>query len=31
MDLIGVVFLFGAFVSAAWEKDGQSPALPLAS
>src|SRR5579885_2262892 len=28
MDLIGVVFLFGAFVSAAWEKDGQSPALP---
>jgi membrane protein len=31
MDLIGVVFLFGAFVSAAWEKDAQSPALPLAS
>ncbi len=31
MDLIGVVFLFGAFVSAAWEKDEQSPALPLAS
>jgi membrane protein len=31
MDLIGVVFLFGAFVSAAWEKDTQSPALPLAS
>ena len=30
MDLIGVVFLFGAFVSAAWEKDEQ-PALPLAS
>ncbi|HYW52390.1 MAG TPA: YihY/virulence factor BrkB family protein [Dongiaceae bacterium] len=31
LDLIGVVFLFGAFVSAAWEKDTESPALPLAS
>ena len=31
LDLIGVVFLFGAFVSAAWEKDGENAALPLAS
>lgn len=31
LDLIGVVFLFGAFVSAAWEKDGEPEALPLAS
>src|ERR1700733_6168122 len=31
LDLIGVVFLFGAFVSAAWEKDTESGALPLAS
>jgi membrane protein len=31
LDLIGVVFLFGAFVSAAWEKDGETGALPLAS
>jgi membrane protein len=29
--LIGVVFLFGAHVSAAWEKDTESSALPLAS
>ena len=31
LDLIGVVFLFGAFVSAAWEKETRNPALPLAS
>ncbi len=31
LDLIGVVFLFGAHVSAAWEKDINSEALPLAS
>jgi membrane protein len=31
LDLIGVVFLFGAHVSAAWEKDGEAAALPLAS
>jgi membrane protein len=31
LDLIGVVFLFGAFVSAAWEKDTEPSALPLAS
>ena len=31
LDLIGVVFLFGAHVSAAWEKDGESGALSLAS
>ena len=31
LDLIGVVFLFGAFVSAAWEKDTEPGALPLAS
>jgi YihY family inner membrane protein len=33
LDLIGVVFLFGAFVSAAWEKDkdSENAALPLAS
>jgi len=31
LDLIGVVFLFGAFVSAAWEKDGEAGTLPLAS
>ncbi|HEY0615176.1 MAG TPA: YhjD/YihY/BrkB family envelope integrity protein [Candidatus Elarobacter sp.] len=31
LDLIGVVFLFGAFVTAAWEKDAENPALPLAS
>ena len=31
LDLIGVVFLFGAHVSAAWEKDAETGALPLAS
>ncbi len=31
LDLIGVVFLFGAHVSAAWEKDSGTSALPLAS
>ncbi len=31
LDLIGVVFLFGAHVSAAWEKDRETGALPLAS
>lgn len=31
LDLIGVVFLFGAFVSAAWEKDTETSTLPLAS
>jgi membrane protein len=31
LDLIGVVFLFGAHVSAAWEKDAETAALPLAS
>ncbi|HEX3548951.1 MAG TPA: YihY/virulence factor BrkB family protein [Candidatus Elarobacter sp.] len=31
LDLIGVVFLFGAHVSAAWEKDAEAGALPLAS
>jgi membrane protein len=31
LDLIGVVFLFGAFVSAAWEKDSEPGSLPLAS
>jgi membrane protein len=31
LDLIGVVFLFGAFVSAAWEKDTEPGTLPLAS
>jgi membrane protein len=31
LDLIGVVFLFGAFVSAAWEKDREPGALSLAS
>jgi membrane protein len=31
LDLIGVVFLFGAFVTAAWEKESESGALPLAS
>jgi membrane protein len=31
LDLIGVVFLFGAHVSAAWEKDVDAERLPLAS
>jgi membrane protein len=31
LDLIGVVFLFGAHVSAAWESDTERGALPLAS
>jgi len=31
LDLIGVVFLFGAHVSAAWERDREAGALPLAS
>lgn len=31
LDLIGVIFLFGAHVSAAWDKDTESGALPLAS
>jgi len=31
LDLIGVVFLFGAFVSAAWEKDVEGGTLSLAS
>ena len=31
LDLIGVIFLFGAHVSAAWEKDTENGALPLAS
>jgi len=31
LDLIGVVFLFGAHVSAAWESEGVCEALPLAS
>ncbi len=31
LDLIGVVFLFGAHVSAAWERDTENGALPLAS
>jgi membrane protein len=29
--LIGIIFLFGAHVSAAWERDAQARALPLAS
>lgn len=31
LDLIGVVFLFGAHVSAAWQKDAETGELPLAS
>jgi membrane protein len=31
LDLIGVIFLFGAHVSAAWEKDAEASALSLAS
>ncbi len=31
LDLIGIVFLFGAHVSAAWERESESGALPLAS
>ena len=31
LDLIGIVFLFGAHVSAAWERETQSAELPLAS
>jgi len=31
LDLIGVIFLFGAHVSAAWEKETENGALPLAS
>lgn len=31
LDYIGMIFLFGAFVSAAWEQDRESEALPLAS
>jgi membrane protein len=31
LDLIGVVFLFGAHVTAAWHKEGESAQLPLAS
>jgi membrane protein len=31
LDLIGIVFLFGAHVSAAWERETQSEELPLAS
>jgi membrane protein len=31
LDLIGIVFLFGAHVSAAWERESQSEELPLAS
>jgi membrane protein len=31
LDLIGIVFLFGAHVSAAWEREAQSEELPLAS
>jgi membrane protein len=31
LDVIGIVFLFGAHVSAAWERESQEGALPLAS
>ena len=31
LDLIGIIFLFGAHVSAAWEKDVPNASLPLAS
>jgi uncharacterized BrkB/YihY/UPF0761 family membrane protein len=31
LDLIGVIFLFGAHVSAAWEKEAEAGALSLAS
>lgn len=31
LDLIGVIFLFGAHVSAAWEKEALQETLPLAS
>jgi membrane protein len=31
LDLIGVIFLFGAHVSAAWEKATEADTLPLAS
>jgi membrane protein len=31
LDLIGVIFLFGAHVSAAWDKEAESSALSLAS
>ncbi|MDB5041451.1 MAG: rane protein [Candidatus Eremiobacteraeota bacterium] len=31
LDLIGVIFLFGAHVSAAWEKEAEGGALSLAS
>jgi membrane protein len=31
LDIIGAVFLFGAHVSAAWEKDSEATTLPLAS
>jgi membrane protein len=31
LDLIGVIFLFGAHVSAAWEKEAEASALSLAS
>lgn len=31
LDYIGMIFLFGAFVSAAWEAEGEAETLPLAS
>lgn len=31
LEIIGVVFLFGAYVTAAWEREDRSGALPLAS
>jgi membrane protein len=31
LDYIGMIFLFGAFVSAAWELEADSESLPLAS
>jgi membrane protein len=31
LDVIGIVFLFGAYVSAAWEREAQDGTLPLAS
>ena len=31
LDYIGMIFLFGAFVSAAWESEAENATLPLAS
>jgi membrane protein len=31
LEIIGAIFLFGAYVTAAWERENQDAALPLAS